>query len=256
MKMNTKNLPTYCLILVAALLLGACSTAPVQKGDVIEQPYFAPQDVLVPGVTYISDEIPDPWEGFNRTMYRFNYRFDKYFFLPVVNAYKTVVPDVAQTGVHNFFNNIRDITTLINSALQLSADKTFITTGRLMVNTTVGLLGLIDVASSIDLPRQQEDFGQTLGHYGVGTGPYLVLPIYGPSNLRDTTGLLTDSVVMSAIDPLNLDGHPQRQIAYYTLYPIDTRAHVSFRYYETGSPFEYEFVRMLYTTKRKMDIEK
>jgi phospholipid-binding lipoprotein MlaA len=125
-----------------------------------------------------------------------------------------------------------------------------------MVNTTVGLLGLIDVASSIDLPRQLEDFGQTLGYYGVGTGPYLVLPIYGPSNLRDTTGLVTDSLTMSAIDPLNLDGHPQRQIAYYTLYPIDTRAHVPFRYYETGSPFEYEFVRMLYNTKRKMDIEK
>jgi phospholipid-binding lipoprotein MlaA len=242
MKPDYKNPMQYLLIVVAAFLLGACSTAPIQKGDVIETPYFSPEDVLVPGTTYLSDEVPDPWEGFNRTMYRFNYRFDKYFFLPVVNAYKTVVPDVAQEGVHNFFNNIRDITTLINSALQLSADKTFITTGRLMVNTTVGLLGLIDVASTIDLPRQQEDFGQTLGYYGVGTGPYLVL--------------LTDSVVMSTIDPLNLDGHPQRQIAYYTLYPIDTRAHVNFRYYETGSPFEYEFVRMLYTTKRKMDIEK
>jgi len=74
--------------------------------------------------------------------------------------------------------------------------------------------------------------------------------------VRDTGGLLTDTVVMSAIDPLDLQDHPTRQIAYYTLYPIDTRAHVSFRYYETGSPFEYEFVRMLYTTKRKMDIEK
>jgi len=256
MKTDFKKLTQYCLILVAAVLLAACSTAPVQKGDVLEKPYFAPEDVLVPGVTYISDEIPDPWQGFNRVMYRFNYHFDKYIFLPAVRVYKAVLPDFAQQGVHNFFNNIRDITTLINSALQLSPEKTFITTGRLMVNTTVGLLGLIDVGSRIDLPRQQEDFGQTLGHYGVGTGPYLVLPIYGPSNLRDTTGLLTDSVVMSTIDPLNLDGHPQRQIAYYTLYPIDLRAHVSFRYYETGSPFEYELVRMLYTTKRKMDIEK
>ena len=141
MKPNYKKLTQYSLILAAAVLLGACSTAPIQKGDVIEEPYFAPEDVLVPGTTYISDEVPDPWEGFNRTMYRFNYRFDKYFFLPVVNAYKAVVPDIAQEGVHNFFNNIRDITTLINSALQLSADKTFITTGRLMVNTTVGLLG-------------------------------------------------------------------------------------------------------------------
>ena len=256
MKPNAKTLPQLILPLVAALLLAACSTAPIQKGDVIEEPYFTPQDVLVPGTTYISEEIPDPWEGFNRTMYRFNYRFDKYVFLPAVRVYKAVLPDVAEEGIHNFFNNIRDITTLINSALQLSADKTFITTGRLMVNTTVGLLGLIDVASKIDLPRQQEDFGQTLGHYGVGTGPYLVLPIYGPSNVRDTTGLLTDTVMMSMIDPLGLEGHPQRQIAYYTLYPLDMRAHIPFRYYETGSPFEYELVRMLYTTKRKMDIEK
>jgi phospholipid-binding lipoprotein MlaA len=256
MKPDYRKLPQYVLMLAAALLLGACSTAPVQKGDLIEEPYFAPADVLVPGTSYISDEIPDPWEGFNRTMYRFNYRFDKYVFLPAVSVYEAVLPDFAEEGIHNFFNNIRDITTLINSVLQLSAQKTFTTTGRLIVNTTVGLLGLIDVASKIDLPRQQEDFGQTLGYWGVGTGPYLVLPIYGPSNVRDTTGLLTDSVVMSTIDPLNLDGHPQRQIAYYTLYPLDLRAHIPFRYYETGSPFEYELVRMLYTTKRKMDIEK
>jgi phospholipid-binding lipoprotein MlaA len=256
MKPNYRNVFRHLLILVAVLQLGACSTAPIQEGDVIEEPYFTPQDVLVPGATYISDEIPDPWEGFNRTMYRFNYRFDKYVFLPAVRVYETVLPDFAEEGIHNFFNNIRDITTLINSILQLSADKTAITTQRLMWNTTVGLFGLFDVASKLELSRQQEDFGQTLGHWGVGTGPYLVLPIYGPSNVRDTTGLLTDTVVMSTIDPLNLDGHPQRQIAYYTLYPLDMRAHIPFRYYETGSPFEYELVRMLYTTKRKMDIEK
>jgi len=256
MKPKCRNVLQHLLILIAALQLGACSTAPVQKGDVIEEPYFAPQDVLVPGATYISDEIPDPWEGFNRTMYRFNYRFDKYVFLPAVRVYEAVLPDFAEEGIHNFFNNIRDITTLINSILQLSADKTAITTQRLMWNTTVGLLGLIDVASKFDLPRQQEDFGQTLGHWGVGTGPYLVLPIYGPSNVRDTTGLLTDSVVMSAIDPLDLQAATWRQVVYYTLYPLDMRAHIPFRYYETGSPFEYELVRMLYTTKRKMDIEK
>jgi phospholipid-binding lipoprotein MlaA len=256
MKPTIKKLQQYALVLVTAFALGACSTAPIQKGAVIEEPYFAPQDVLVPGATYMSEQIPDPFEGFNRTMYRFNYYFDKYFFLPVVNAYKAVTPTLAQEGVHNFFNNIRDITTLINSALQLSAEKTAITTQRLMWNTTVGLFGLIDVASSLDMPRQLEDFGQTLGHYGVGTGPYLVLPVYGPSNLRDTGGILADAGMMSAIDPLNLDGHPSRQVAYYTLYPIDTRAHIPFRYYRTGSPFEYEFVRMLYTTKRQMDIEK
>jgi phospholipid-binding lipoprotein MlaA len=236
--------------------LGACSTAPIQKGPVIEEPYFAPEDVLVPGTVYISEQISDPWEGFNRTMYRFNYHFDQYVFLPAVRVYEAVLPNFAEEGIHNFFNNLHEITTLINSVLQLSAQKTFITTGRLMVNTTVGLLGLIDVATSIDLPRQKEDFGQTLGHWGVGTGPYLVLPILGPSNVRDTTGIVTDTAIMSAIDPLDLEAATWRWIVYDTLYPIDTRAHIPFRYYETGSPFEYEFVRMLYTTKRQMDIEK
>ena len=87
MKPDSMKLPQYCLILVAVVLLAACSTAPVQKGDVLEKPYFAPEDVLVPGVTYISDEIPDPWQGFNRVMYRFNYHFDKYVLLPAVRVY-------------------------------------------------------------------------------------------------------------------------------------------------------------------------
>jgi phospholipid-binding lipoprotein MlaA len=257
MNVTYRTLRQYALILVAAFTLGACSTAPIQKGAVVEQPYFSPEDVLVPGTTYLSEEqIPDPWEGFNRTMYRFNYHFDHYVFLPAVRVYKAVLPDIAQDGLHNFFNNVHEITTLINSALQLSADKTFITTGRLMVNTTVGLLGLIDVASTIDLPRQEEDFGQTLGHWGVGTGPYLVLPLYGPSNVRDAGGIVADVAMMSAIDPLDLQAATWREITYDTLYAVDTRAHVPFRYYETGSPFEYEFVRMLYTTKRQLEIEK
>ena len=93
-------------------------------------------------------------------------RFDKYIFLPVVNGYKTITPDPLEQGIHNFFLNLEDITTFFNSILQLNATKTVQTTGRFVVNTTVGLLGFIDVASRLDIPKHDEDFGQTLGHWG------------------------------------------------------------------------------------------
>ena len=130
------------------------------------------------------------------------------------------------------------------------------TASRLVFNTTFGLLGLIDVTSVMDIPRHEEDFGQTLGWYGAGAGPYLVLPILGPSNVRDTGGLVVDSVVFNAIDPFDFDDHSERAVAYYLLNAIDTRANIGFRYFESGSPFEYDMIRLLYNKKRQLDIAK
>ena len=200
-----------CFIVLTTV---GCSTVPVQKGELIEPAIFTPERVLAEGVVYAGD-IWDPWEGFNRAMYRFNYRFDKYVFLPAVNAYQFITPDPIEKGFHNFFNNIRDITTLVNSILQLNLTKTMNTTTRLMVNTGIGLLGFIDVAS--DVPRVNEDFGQTLGYWGVPPGPYLVLPFFGPSGVRDGCGLIVDSgfrafgffipfwvgIAMEGVDTLN-----------------------------------------------------
>ena len=206
MKTAYKQLQRHLLLLVAVLALGACSTAPVQQGDAVIEPSFSADRVLGDDVAYLSDEISDPWEGFNRSMYRFNYRFDKYVFLPVVNGYKAITPDFLEKGIHNFFLNLEDITTFFNSILQLSGTKTVQTTGRFLVNTTVGLLGFIDVASRLDIPKHDEDFGQTLGYWGVGNGPYLVLPILGPSNVRDGIGLGVDWAVYTAIqDELDID---------------------------------------------------
>jgi len=188
-------------------------------------------------------------------MYRFNYRFDKYVFLPVVNGYKFITPDFLEQGIHNFFLNLEDITTFYNSILQFNGTKTVQTTGRFLVNTTVGLLGFIDVASRLDIPKHDEDFGQTLGHWGVGNGPFLVLPLLGPSNVRDGIGLGVDWAIYTAIQD-ELDMKDSEQWALTIMRSIDTRANVAFRYYETGSPFEYDWVKLLYTTKRKMDIEK
>ena len=255
MKTAYKQLQQHLLLLVAALALGACSTAPVKKGDEVVEPSFSADRLVDDDVTYLADEISDPWEGFNRSMFRFNYRFDKYLFLPVVRGYKAILPDFLEQGIHNFWLNIEDIPTFYNSILQLNGTKTVETTGRFLVNTTVGLLGFIDVASRLDIPKHDEDFGQTLGYWGVGNGPFLVLPVLGPSNVRDGVGLGVDWAVYTALlDELDMKDGEEWALA--IMRSIDTRANAAFRYYETGSPFEYEWVRLLYTTKRKMDIEK
>lgn len=242
--------------LLAAVWLAGCSTAPVMpEEEAVIQPEFSAERVLgKPGEAAAEIEIADPWEGFNRTMYRFNYRFDKYVYLPAVGAYKTVTPDVLEKGLHNFFRNLRDVTTLINSVLQLNLEKTMNTTTRLLINSTAGLAGFIEVAS--DVPRSDEDFGQTLGYWGVGNGPYLVLPILGPSNLRDGIGTGVDLFTRNEIRTRTTDLETWQEWTWDILDALDTRAHVAFRYYETGSPFEYEWVRLLYTTKRKLDIER
>ena len=255
MKTTYKQLQRHLLLLTAVLSLGACSTAPMQQDDAVIEPSFSADRVLDDGIAYHLDDISDPWEGFNRSMYRFNYRFDKYVYLPVVNGYKTITPDVLEQGIHNFFLNLDDIVTFYNSILQLNGTKTVQTTGRFLVNTTVGLLGFIDVASKVGIPKHNEDFGQTLGYWGVGEGPYLVLPILGPSNVRDGVGLGVDFAAFTAVlDELDMKDSELWALA--IMKGIDARANVSFRYYETGTPFEYNWVKLLYTTKRKMDIEK
>lgn len=234
------------------LLLSGCSAIPEKQPG--EMPAQHPVDSVVrDDVTYAID-VYDPWEGFNRGMYRFNAGFDRYIFLPVVDAYATIMPNFVEDGVSNFFNNLFEITNLTNAILQLKPKAAMETTGRILINTTIGVAGLFDVATRMEIYEHEEDFGQTLGHYGVGDGPYIVLPILGPSNLRDTTGNIADSLVFNAIDPLNLDDHSDREVAFHLLNAIDRRHQTGFRYYDTGSPFEYELVRLLYTKKRELDI--
>ncbi|KKK86403.1 hypothetical protein LCGC14_2763590 [marine sediment metagenome] len=234
------------------ILLSGCSTSPEKSAHETPAQYSV-ESVVRDDVNYVID-IYDPWEGFNRGMYRFNAGFDHYIFLPVVNAYTYVMPDVVEDSVSNFFNNLFEITNLVNSILQLKPTATLETTERFLINSTVGLAGLFDVASKWGIYEHDEDFGQTLGHYGVGEGPYIVLPIAGPSNMRDTTGLIVDSLTFTEIDILNLDDHNKRKAAFYLLNAIDRRHRTGFRYYDSGSPFEYELIRLMYTEKRKLDI--
>lgn len=199
-------------------------------------------------------QVYDPLESWNRRLYHFNYRFDQWVFLPVVDGYRYVTPDLVETGVHNFFSNLDEIPTLANSLLQLKGQRAMNSTARLLFNTILGLGGIWDPATRMGLPRQPEDFGQTLGHYGVDAGPYLVLPLLGPSNLRDTAGLVTDYGLGNAVNYLDVADASSDNPAITVLRAVDLRAHTGFRYGQLNSPFEYEKVRYLYHESRKLKI--
>ncbi|MFM9879216.1 MAG: VacJ family lipoprotein [Burkholderiaceae bacterium] len=135
----------------------------------------------------------DPYEPYNRSMFRFNERVDAAVVKPVAQVYQDVVPPLARDGVRNFFTNLTEPWSLVNNVLQLKIQQAGETSIRFGVNTIFGLGGLLDIASELGIDRHPEDFGQTLGHYRVVTGPYLVLPLLGPSTLRDTLALGVDS---------------------------------------------------------------
>ena len=255
MRINEYN-PGYCVIIMLIILLASCSTLP-ETGPETEPPKRQYEDLVKEKKEY-AIQVSDPLEGFNRGVYRFNYYFDKYLFLPVVKGYAWITPDFLEDGITNFFKNLREITNLTNSILQFKGKSIAKTTGRIVINTTIGIGGLFDPATHLGIHRVNEDFGQTLGFYGVGHGPYLVLPILGPSNVRDTTGFVVDSVVYSVminelIDLADMKTGEEDKLKWglTVLSAIDTRHRTPFRYYGTGSPFEYELVRMLYTKQRE-----
>jgi phospholipid-binding lipoprotein MlaA len=137
----------------------------------------------------------DPLELYNRAMFKFNTDFDNAFMKPLAKGYKYVAPEPVDRGVTNFFNNIDDITSAANNLFQFKLSRFGTDVGRVAVNSTVGLLGVLDVATNLGLPSYKEDFGQTLGYWGLGPGPYFVIPILGPSTIRDTVGLAGDIYV-------------------------------------------------------------
>jgi phospholipid-binding lipoprotein MlaA len=141
----------------------------------------------------------DPLEGMNRGVYKFNDLTDKYAIKPVATAYKAITPTPVRKGFNNFFSNLGSITTVFNDLLQLKFAHAFTDAGRFIINTTFGIAGFIDVAGMDNIPQRKEDFGQTLGFWGVGNSPYLVLPFLGSSSVRDTTGFVFDAVTTDPI---------------------------------------------------------
>lgn len=147
---------------------------------------------VMTGCASTSNNPNDPLEGFNRTMFSFNDTVDKVALKPAAQAYDAVVPNPVQRGVGNFFGNIGDLWSSVNQLLQGRIEQGVSTFMRVAINTTFGLGGVLDVATEARLPREKSDFGQTLGKWGVGSGPYVVLPFFGPSTLRDTAGMPVD----------------------------------------------------------------
>lgn len=147
----------------------------------------------------------DPWEPFNRQIFSFNDTLDDYLLRPIAVGYRKVTPDFVDHSVTNFFNNVEDVYTVANSLLQLKPHKAAMHTARIMFNTTYGLGGIIDVATAFDFDRDREDFGQTLGYWGVPMGPYLVLPFFGPSVIRHATGTLTEQFAFSLFALIETD---------------------------------------------------
>lgn len=141
----------------------------------------------------------DPLEGLNRGVYKFNDVADKAVLKPIAKAYKAVTPSPIRTGFNNFFTNLGSITTVFNDLLQFKFASAFTDAGRFVINSTFGLAGFIDVAGKDNIALHKEDFGQTLGFWGVGSGPYIVLPLLGPSSVRDTTGFAFDTATTDPI---------------------------------------------------------
>ncbi len=224
------------------------------QAPVSRQPENAP-----PARDPLPAPIDDPWEGFNRSMYTFNAQFDRVVFLPILRVYKAVLPDKAEQSVSNFFNNLGELPTMANCLLQGKLQGFFTTLDRVVINSTIGLLGVFDVAGELGAPRYEEDFGQTLGAWGVGSGPYLVLPLLGPSSVRDAAGAAGDYALTAwEFDVLQTKAglsYPER-LGVTGVNAVDTRNQQTFRYYESGSPFEYLLIRYLYATKRELDVKK
>ena len=229
-------------------LLGACAATPKLPPEIAAHPELA-KAAMEPSVL----DVYDPIEGLNRSIYHFNAGFDRYLFLPIVRAYEFVTPDFVEDRVSDFFANLSEVTTFANAVLQLKGETAGRAATRFVVNSMF-TAGLFDLAGARGIAQIREDFGQTLGHWGAGNGPYLVLPILGPSNLRDTTGLIADTLSLWLATPGAITDSTAYRIARFGLQPVDARHRIAFRYFETGSPFEYDLVRLIYTEKRELDI--
>jgi phospholipid-binding lipoprotein MlaA len=189
----------------------------------------------------------DPWQGFNRSVFEFNETLDKYVAKPVAQGYQAVTPQFLDTGITNFFSNLEDVLIVANDIFQLKPIQALSDTGRFLINSTIGLFGFFDVASHIGLMKHNEDLGQTLGYWGVSPGPYVMLPFLGPSNVRDTFGLVGDS--LTGVGPTEIVGTATKKAGLLMLRFVDLRADlIASEGLITGE--RYTFFRSFYIQRR------
>ena len=194
------HFPLYLLLLSAVLLNASCASRKASKPE--------------------SEPNVDPLEVINRPIYKFNDVTDRYILRPVAKGYQFITPNAVETGVSNFFDNITYPITVVNDFLQAKFKQGFADTGRFVVNTTIGLLGLFDPATSMGLERHEEDFGQTFAKWGIPAGPYIVVPLFGPRTVRSGIGTLADTQV----NPLILYSNTSVRDKLLILWAIESRA--------------------------------
>jgi phospholipid-binding lipoprotein MlaA len=223
---NNNSFIQYCLLIITFGLSSGCAT--------LEGP----------------PNPDDPFESFNRSMFAFNETVDKYAFKPAAEGYNFIMPDIASKGVSNFFSNIDDIVVFFNELLQFKLAEAAATSARFVFNSTFGLLGLIDVSTDMGLPKHNEDFGQTLAVWGVGSGPYLVLPFLGPRNFRDTAGLAVD---WTYFDPVFKRQTRNQTLVTLTIKYIDIRAGLlkASNVIDETAPDKYSFIRDAWIQRRQ-----
>jgi len=191
----------------------------------------------------------DPLEPFNRGVYAFNDTVDTVVMKPLATGYQAVLPQFVRTGVTNFFSNLDDVTVIVNSILQLKIPQAVSDTGRLLINSTIGVLGLFDIATHFGLEKHNEDFGQTLGYWGIGNGPYLMLPFVGPSTFRDGVGRWVDWKT----DPVRWEDHIRTRNQFMALRIVNTRANLldSEKVLDAAAIDRYAFLRDAYLQRRR-----
>lgn len=223
------------------------------------------EDYIVSSQVFQLTGINDSMEPFNRRMYALNTQFDRKIAYPASRIYAAAVPKPVRKGISNFYNNFKEIPTFVNSVLQLKPGKAANALGRFVINSTAGLLGVTDVAKNIGLRSDPETMGDTLGHYGIGTGSFLVLPVLGPSTVRDAVGSAADAAMEGAargvVDKkLFFDTGIFDKTVYGFTRPVVTglnaRSMLSIKYGDLNSPFEYDLVKALYYNYRKIQVMK
>jgi phospholipid-binding lipoprotein MlaA len=247
---------TLAVLSVSVILLSAGQAGSVQAGEILLRNQSVAQIDIDSQAQAVGEYDNDPLEGVNRGIFEFNRVVDGVLIKPLAQIYRGVLPQPAQDSVRSFLRNLRTPVILANDLLQGDRDRAGTTMGRFLVNTTLGIGGLFDVASELGMPFHDEDFGQTLAVWGVGEGPYLVLPLLGPSNPRDVVGLASEFF----LDPVNL--YLRKEDLEYLTYVraglrgIDARARSIdvLDELERTSLDYYAAIRSLYRQQRANDI--
>lgn len=231
--LNGKKLIKGILLLLTFYFLTACSQSNYTSHD--------------SGLDKSYTVAIDPFENVNRSIFNFNKGLDKYLVKPAATVYKKITPDVVDNGITNFFMNLDDIGNAVNNILQLKPGEALIDTERALFNSTVGLAGIFDVASIMGMEKHDEDFGQTLAYWGVKSGPYIMLPFFGPSNVRDAAAKLS-------IDRLTNPSHyHDESLALFALDKLDQRADLfaDEEAFKDISDDEYSALRDLWVQRRE-----